>query len=217
PQALAARAGDRGDRAGSHRRGARGHQSEHGLDGHLRGVAGARRDRGRSGRPDQPVVARHGRRARPDRVRHHHPRRPGLTARGDRRWLRDRDRRGDGLDLHLGRGGRGGDLRHPHRGPGDQAHGDLRGGGAAMTMALSPRALGVALVALALLLAPVAFSEQQYLLRVVTTAAIYAIAAYGLNIILGLTGQLSLAHGAFFGLGAYTVGLLTTDYDWSFW
>lgn len=86
-----------------------------------------------------------------------------------------------------------------------------------MTTALSPRALGVALVALALLLAPVAFSEQQYLLRVVTTAAIYAIAAYGLNIILGLTGQLSLAHGAFFGIGAYTVGLLTTDYDWSFW
>lgn len=86
-----------------------------------------------------------------------------------------------------------------------------------MTNALNPRTLGVALVAVALLLAPVAFSEQQYLLRVVTTAAIYAIAAYGLNIILGLTGQLSLAHGAFFGVGAYTVGLLTTDYDWSFW
>ena len=82
---------------------------------------------------------------------------------------------------------------------------------------LNPRLLGVALVAIALLLAPVVFSEQQYLLRVVTTAAIYAIAAYGLNIILGLTGQLSLAHGAFFGVGAYTVGLLTTDRDWPFW
>lgn len=86
-----------------------------------------------------------------------------------------------------------------------------------MTKTLNPRLLGVALIAIALLLAPVVFAEQQYLLRVVTTAAIYAIAAYGLNIILGLTGQLSLAHGAFFGVGAYTVGLLTTDYDWAFW
>lgn len=86
-----------------------------------------------------------------------------------------------------------------------------------MKNALNPRLLGVALIAVALLLAPVVFSEQQYLLRVVSTAAIYAIAAYGLNIILGLTGQLSLAHGAFFGVGAYTVGLLTTDYDWAFW
>lgn len=82
---------------------------------------------------------------------------------------------------------------------------------------LNPRALGVAIVALALLAAPLVFSQEQYLLRVVTVAVIYAIAAYGMNIILGLTGQLSLAHGAFFGVGAYTVGLLTTDYDWSFW
>ncbi len=86
-----------------------------------------------------------------------------------------------------------------------------------MKNALNPRLLGVALIVVALLLAPIVFSEQQYLLRVVSTAAIYAIAAYGLNIILGLTGQLSLAHGAFFGVGAYTVGLLTTDYDWAFW
>jgi branched-chain amino acid transport system permease protein len=86
-----------------------------------------------------------------------------------------------------------------------------------MTNRLNPRLLGVALIAIALLVAPFALGGQQYLLRVITTAAIYAIAAYGLNIILGLTGQLSLAHGAFFGVGAYTVGLLTTDYDWAFW
>lgn len=86
-----------------------------------------------------------------------------------------------------------------------------------MTNRLDPRLLGAALIAVALLVAPLVFREEQYLLRVVTVAAIYAIAAYGLNIILGLTGQLSLAHGAFFGAGAYIVGLLTTDHDWSFW
>lgn len=82
---------------------------------------------------------------------------------------------------------------------------------------LDPRLLGVALVAIAMLAAPFALGGQPYLLRIVTTAAIYAIAAYGMNIILGMTGQLSLAHGAFFGIGAYVVGLLTTDHDWSFW
>lgn len=86
-----------------------------------------------------------------------------------------------------------------------------------MMTRINPRLLGVALVAIAFLAAPLVLNGQPYLLRVVTTAAIYAIAAYGMNIILGLTGQLSLAHGAFFGVGAYVVGLLTTDYDWSFW
>ncbi|WP_338750402.1 branched-chain amino acid ABC transporter permease [Janibacter alittae] len=82
---------------------------------------------------------------------------------------------------------------------------------------INPRLLGVALIVIALVAAPLVLNGQPYLIRVVTTATIYAIAAYGMNIILGLTGQLSLAHGAFFGVGAYVVGLLTTDYDWSFW
>lgn len=86
-----------------------------------------------------------------------------------------------------------------------------------MTTLLKPRILGVALIAIAFLVAPFLVAGQPYLLRIVTTAAIYAIAAYGMNIILGMTGQLSLAHGAFFGVGAYIVGLGTTDHDWSFW
>lgn len=77
--------------------------------------------------------------------------------------------------------------------------------------------IGIALVALALVIAPFALAGQDYLLRLLTMAATYAIAVYGFNIILGLTGQLSLAHGGFFGIGIYVVGLLTTDYGWSFW
>ncbi|MHA7125231.1 branched-chain amino acid ABC transporter permease [Janibacter indicus] len=86
-----------------------------------------------------------------------------------------------------------------------------------MTTTFNPRLLGVALITITMLAAPFVLSGQPYLLRIVTTAVIYAIAAYGMNIILGMTGQLSLAHGAFFGVGAYIVGLLTTDHDWSFW
>lgn len=40
---------------------------------------------------------------------------------------------------------------------------------------------------------------------------------YGLNIITGFCGQLNLAHGGFFAIGAYTLGLLTADHGWSFW
>jgi branched-chain amino acid transport system permease protein len=44
-----------------------------------------------------------------------------------------------------------------------------------------------------------------------------AIAALSLNLILGYTGQLSLAHGAFYGIGAYACGLLILKSGLSFW
>ncbi len=77
--------------------------------------------------------------------------------------------------------------------------------------------LGIAVVALLLVVAPFALAGQDYVLRLLTMAATYAIAVYGFNIILGLTGQLSLAHGGFFGIGIYMVGLLTTKQEWPFW
>ncbi len=45
----------------------------------------------------------------------------------------------------------------------------------------------------------------------------FAISACGLNVILGLAGQLSLAHAGFFGIGAYAVALLATKAGVSFW
>jgi len=47
-----------------------------------------------------------------------------------------------------------------------------------------------------------------YLLHLFMMACIYAIVAIGLNIMTGYAGQLSLAHGALFGVGAYTGALL---------
>jgi branched-chain amino acid transport system permease protein len=38
----------------------------------------------------------------------------------------------------------------------------------------------------------------------------------GLYFVMGLSGQLSLAQGAFFGVGAYTAGILSSRFDWSF-
>jgi branched-chain amino acid transport system permease protein len=48
-------------------------------------------------------------------------------------------------------------------------------------------------------------------------AATYAIAVFGLSIVLGLCGQINLAQAAFFALGAYAVGLGPADYRLPFW
>lgn len=48
-----------------------------------------------------------------------------------------------------------------------------------------------------------------YFLNVLLMAYIWTIAVCGMNLIAGYTGQLSLAQAGFFGIGAYTYGLLT--------
>ncbi|WP_343733236.1 branched-chain amino acid ABC transporter permease [Duganella sp.] len=72
----------------------------------------------------------------------------------------------------------------------------------------------------ALLLLGLAFpfvAADDYQLTVMSTAYIYAIATVGLNLITGYTGQFNLAHSGFMAVGAYTVGILTVDYQVSFW
>jgi branched-chain amino acid transport system permease protein len=49
-----------------------------------------------------------------------------------------------------------------------------------------------------------------------TTALFVGIAATGLNILTGYNGQVSIGHGAFFGLGGYTAALLMRDAEWPF-
>lgn len=75
---------------------------------------------------------------------------------------------------------------------------------------------GWALLALAALVFPL-FAQNNYLISVATQAFIMAIAALGLNLITGYTGQFNLAHGAFMAVGAYTVGILTVDHQVPFW
>lgn len=58
---------------------------------------------------------------------------------------------------------------------------------------------------------------MSYFLVVGTTIAIYAVLSVGLNIAVGYAGQPHLAQGAFFGIGAYMVAVLTTRYSLSFW
>lgn len=63
--------------------------------------------------------------------------------------------------------------------------------------------LGIA----ALALFPVMFHNPYYL-HLAETILIYAILLFGLDIVVGYTGQVSLGHAALFGIGSYTAGVL---------
>ena len=68
-------------------------------------------------------------------------------------------------------------------------------------------ALAVVIAIVAALAAP--FFLKPYGIFLISTWAVLTIAAIGLNLTLGYAGQISLAQGAFVGIGAYTVALLT--------
>jgi len=56
-----------------------------------------------------------------------------------------------------------------------------------------------------------------YVLNILMQATTFSIAVFGLSVVLGLCGQINLAQAAFFGFGAYAVGIGTTDLQMSFW
>jgi ABC-type branched-subunit amino acid transport system ATPase component/ABC-type branched-subunit amino acid transport system permease subunit len=58
---------------------------------------------------------------------------------------------------------------------------------------------------------------NNYQTFIIATVGLTAIVGVGLNVLLGLNGQISLGHVAFYAIGAYTVGILTTAREWSFW
>ena len=61
------------------------------------------------------------------------------------------------------------------------------------------------------------FSDNKYTLDILITTVYFCTIACAWNIMCGFTGQLSLGHGAFLGLGQYTSTLLFTRLDISPW
>jgi branched-chain amino acid transport system permease protein len=61
------------------------------------------------------------------------------------------------------------------------------------------------------------FLANSYYIDLGTTVLIYVMLGWGLNIVVGLAGLLDLGYVAFYAVGAYTVGLLSTNFGWSFW
>jgi branched-chain amino acid transport system permease protein len=65
--------------------------------------------------------------------------------------------------------------------------------------------------ALLVVVAVLPFALTDFWLSVLNFTAIFAIAAIGLNLLTGYTGQVSLGHAFFMGLGAYAAGYLGGD------
>ena len=79
----------------------------------------------------------------------------------------------------------------------------------------SPQVGGLlALFALACVLP---FMLGNYTIFQLTLAMTYAIALLGLNMLTGYNGQISLGHGAFFAIGAYTAAVLMDKGNWQYW
>ena len=57
------------------------------------------------------------------------------------------------------------------------------------------------------------FMPQSFMLLVFSNIIIMAIAALGLNVIFGYTGQISIGHAAFMAIGAYTSAFLTSNFN----
>ena len=70
--------------------------------------------------------------------------------------------------------------------------------------------------AMALIYPLMPFSND-YILHVMTLVMVYMVLAMGLNIVPGFCGLLDLGFVGFYGIGAYTSGLLTVHYGLSFW
>lgn len=62
------------------------------------------------------------------------------------------------------------------------------------------------------LAAPALLGHDYYYLSILTMAGIFVIIVLGLNLLLGFAGQISLGHGALFGIAAYTSAVLTSTY-----
>ena len=61
------------------------------------------------------------------------------------------------------------------------------------------------------------FSLSESSMAVINTMAIWMVAAFGLNLLTGFCGEISIGHAAFMGVGAYVSAILTGDLELSFW
>jgi len=77
-------------------------------------------------------------------------------------------------------------------------------------------ALGVLVAAVPWLVAAAVPRQQRYVLHVLIFTALFAALALSYDLVVGHVGSLSLAHPAFFGVGAYTAAILATTAGWPF-
>ena len=59
--------------------------------------------------------------------------------------------------------------------------------------------------------------DNPYYIHLVETILIYAVLLFGLDIVVGYTGQVSLGHAGLFGIGSYVAGVLFIKLGMPFW
>jgi branched-chain amino acid transport system permease protein len=83
-------------------------------------------------------------------------------------------------------------------------------------LSFSPKTPFVMAGIIFLIILPKIFTSG-FLLYTTTLVLLWALICASLNIIFGYAGQLSLAHGGLFGIGAYVYGVLATKFAVNFW
>jgi branched-chain amino acid transport system permease protein len=73
----------------------------------------------------------------------------------------------------------------------------------------------IAIVLLAACVLP--FVVSSYRTFQLTMVLVYSIALLGLNMLTGYNGQISLGHGAFYAIGAYSAAILMDQFGWPYW
>lgn len=58
---------------------------------------------------------------------------------------------------------------------------------------------------------------MEYILHLLILICFYTLLSQSLNLSAGFTGLISLAHAGFYGIGAYTTAILSTQFGFSFW
>ncbi len=76
--------------------------------------------------------------------------------------------------------------------------------------------IGLAILLLVIVCLPIVVTNDYYLGMLVFTS-LNCLSCIGLCLLLGYAGQISLGHAAFYGLGAYSTGILTAKLGWSSW
>ena len=75
----------------------------------------------------------------------------------------------------------------------------------------------IVLMVLAAVAMVIPLVANNYMLEVLTNAWFYTVLCLGLNIVVGYAGLLDLGYAAFFAVGAYTTGILTSQFGVNFW
>jgi branched-chain amino acid transport system permease protein len=80
-----------------------------------------------------------------------------------------------------------------------------------------PYLLVAVLVIAGLLVLPLAIADQPFELRMATLVFLFATMGHGWNVLGGFGGQISIGHGLYFGLGAYTSAILSVRFGVNPW